>query len=100
MMRSPPTSHYTPPRRVRSSRTDCAVCRCAGDRQLRHFREAVGNRTDGDGVLARRVGPAAAVPVGAAGTPPPRRRAAARRDARGTPLARSDVFLGRGVLTT
>ncbi len=97
IMRSP-TPHASQPRRFRSSRTDCAVCRCAGDRQLRHFRETVGNRTDGDGVLARRVGPAAAVPVGAAGTPPPRRRDAARRDGRGTRLARADVFLGRSVL--
>src|SRR2546430_5036631 len=38
MMRSPQTSHAGPPRRVRGSRTHCAVCRCAGDRQLGHFR--------------------------------------------------------------
>src|SRR5437763_6448213 len=98
MMRSPRTSHASPPRRVRGSRTDCAVCRCAGDRQLGHFRAAVGNRADGDGILARRLCAAAAGRVGGAGTARARRRDATRRDARGRQLARSDVFLGRSVV--
>src|ERR1700731_4419917 len=52
MMRRRANTHASPPRRFRGFRPDCAVCRCAGDRQLRDFREAVGNRTEGDGVLA------------------------------------------------
>ena len=88
--------HVAHPAPLGNRRIARAVWRCAGDRQLRHFRAPVGDRTDRDRVLARLSRAAAAGAVGLARAA--RSRCGARRRGAAGESARSDVPVGRGVL--